>query len=54
MGGTNDFTVIPALDLKDGVVVHAKGGSRAGYPPIASPFGAADGASRQEQSEHAQ
>ena len=42
MGGTNDFTVIPALDLKDGVVVHAKGGSRAGYRPIASPFGAAD------------
>jgi HisA/HisF family protein len=42
MSDTNDFTVIPALDLKDGVVVHAKGGSRAGYPPIASPFGAAD------------
>jgi HisA/HisF family protein len=36
------FTVIPALDLKDGVVVHAKGGNRADYRPIASPFGAAD------------
>ena len=37
-----DFAVIPALDLKDGVVVHAKAGNRADYRPIASPFGAAD------------
>jgi phosphoribosylformimino-5-aminoimidazole carboxamide ribotide isomerase len=37
-----DFTVIPALDLKDGAVVHAKAGDRADYRPIASPFGAAD------------
>jgi phosphoribosylformimino-5-aminoimidazole carboxamide ribotide isomerase len=37
-----DFAVIPALDLKDGVVVQAKAGDRADYRPIASPFGAAD------------
>jgi HisA/HisF family protein len=37
-----DFAVIPALDLKDGAVVHAKAGDRADYRPIASPFGAAD------------
>ncbi len=37
-----DFAVIPALDLKDGAVVHAKAGNRASYRPIASPFGAAD------------
>jgi phosphoribosylformimino-5-aminoimidazole carboxamide ribotide isomerase len=37
-----DFAVIPALDLKDGAVVHAKAGDRAEYRPIASPFGAAD------------
>jgi HisA/HisF family protein len=36
-----DFAVIPALDLKDGSVVQAKGGNRADYRPIASPFGAA-------------
>jgi len=38
----NNFTVIPALDLKGGLVVHAIGGDRAAYSPIASPFGAAD------------
>jgi HisA/HisF family protein len=37
-----NFAVIPALDLKDGAVVHAKAGNRASYRPIASPFGAAD------------
>ena len=37
-----EFAVIPALDLKDGVVVQAKAGDRADYRPIASPFGAAD------------
>jgi HisA/HisF family protein len=37
-----DFAVIPALDLKDGAVVHAKAGNRADYRPIESPFGAAD------------
>ncbi|HSD92251.1 MAG TPA: HisA/HisF-related TIM barrel protein [Methyloceanibacter sp.] len=37
-----EFTIIPALDLKDGLVVHAKGGSRADYAPAESPFGAAD------------
>ena len=42
MDGTSNFTVIPALDLKGGVVVHAVAGNRADYRPIASPFGAAD------------
>jgi phosphoribosylformimino-5-aminoimidazole carboxamide ribotide isomerase len=42
MPPTNDFAVIPALDLKDDAVVHAKVGNRADYEPIASPFGAAD------------
>lgn len=40
-----DFAVIPVLDLKDGVVVHARAGKqahagkRAEYRPIATPFG---------------
>ncbi len=42
MSSLSDFTVIPALDIKDGVVVHAKAGPRADYRPISSPFGAAD------------
>jgi HisA/HisF family protein len=42
MDGMGDFAVIPALDLKDDVVVHAIAGNRADYRPIASPFGAAD------------
>jgi HisA/HisF family protein len=42
MGKTSEFSVIPALDLKEGIVVHAKAGNRADYAPIASPFGAAD------------
>lgn len=39
------FTVIPVIDLKDGVVVHARAGKqahagkRAEYRPIATPFG---------------
>lgn len=33
------FSVIPVLDLKDGVVVHARAGKRAEYRPIATPFG---------------
>jgi HisA/HisF family protein len=37
-----DFAVVPALDLKDGVVVQAKAGDRADYRPLSSPFGAAD------------
>jgi len=37
-----DFAVIPALDLKDGVAVHAKAGNRADYRPVESPFGPAD------------
>lgn len=41
MGETSEFTVIPALDLKDGSVVHAKAGNRLDYRPIESPFGAA-------------
>jgi len=42
MSTISDFTVIPALDLKDDFVVHAKEGNRAEYRPIKSPFGAAD------------
>jgi HisA/HisF family protein len=42
MNRMGNFAVIPALDLKDGAVVHAKAGDRAHYHPIASPFGAAD------------
>src|SRR5262245_787419 len=41
MSKTNDFTIIPALDLMDGNAVHAKAGPRAEYRPIASPFGQA-------------
>ena len=41
MGSLSDFTLIPALDIKDGVVVHAKAGARAEYQPVSSPFGAA-------------
>jgi phosphoribosylformimino-5-aminoimidazole carboxamide ribotide isomerase len=37
-----EFTLIPAVDLKDGIVVHAKAGNRIDYRPIASPFGAPD------------
>lgn len=42
MDGMSNFTVIPALDLKGGAVVHAVAGNRADYRPIASPFGTAD------------
>jgi phosphoribosylformimino-5-aminoimidazole carboxamide ribonucleotide (ProFAR) isomerase len=38
----NDFAIIPALDLKGGAVVHARGGARAEYRPIETPLGAAD------------
>ena len=38
----SDFTVIPALDLQDGAVVHAVAGDRTAYRRIASPFGPAD------------
>jgi HisA/HisF family protein len=37
----DEFTVIPALDLKGDTVVHAKSGNRADYRPIESPYGAA-------------
>jgi phosphoribosylformimino-5-aminoimidazole carboxamide ribotide isomerase len=37
----NDFAIIPAIDLKDGVVVHASGGERADYRPIETQLGAA-------------
>ena len=33
----NDFAIIPALDLKGGAVVHARGGARAEYRPIETP-----------------
>ena len=35
------FTVIPVIDLKGGVVVHARGGARADYRAIETPLGAA-------------
>jgi HisA/HisF family protein len=38
----NDFTIIPALDLKGGAVVHARAGARDAYRPIETPLGAAD------------
>lgn len=39
---TSNFSVIPVLDLKGGGVVHARGGKRADYRPLETPFGAAD------------
>jgi phosphoribosylformimino-5-aminoimidazole carboxamide ribotide isomerase len=42
MEKSNKFTVIPVLDLKEGVVVHARGGKRADYRPLETPFGRAD------------
>ena len=44
-GSIGDFAVIPVLDLKDGLVVHARAGKqaragkRAEYRPLATPFG---------------
>jgi phosphoribosylformimino-5-aminoimidazole carboxamide ribotide isomerase len=35
----NDFALIPVLDLKGGLVVHARGGKRADYRPIETPLG---------------
>jgi HisA/HisF family protein len=40
----NGFAVIPVIDLKDGMVVHASGGKRADYRPLETPFGPADDA----------
>jgi HisA/HisF family protein len=37
-----DFAIIPAVDLKGGVVVHARGGARAEYRSIETPLGSAD------------
>jgi HisA/HisF family protein len=41
MSTMNDFAIIPAIDLKDGAVVHASGGMRAAYRPIETPLGSA-------------
>ena len=38
----NDFAIIPALDLKGGAVVHARGGAREEYRPIETALGTAD------------
>jgi HisA/HisF family protein len=38
----NDFAIIPVIDLKDGRIVHARGGKRADYRPIESPLGSAN------------
>ena len=37
-----DFAIIPAIDLKGGLVVHARGGARADYRPIDTPLGSAE------------
>jgi phosphoribosylformimino-5-aminoimidazole carboxamide ribotide isomerase len=37
---SNDFTIIPVLDLKSGAVVHARAGDRANYRPIETPLAA--------------
>ena len=37
-----DFAIIPAIDLKDSLVVHARGGARSEYRPIKTPLGSAD------------
>jgi len=37
-----DFAIIPAIDLKNGLVVQARGGVRADYRPIKTPLGSAD------------
>ena len=34
------FSIIPVLDLKEGAVVHARGGDRARYAPVRSSLGA--------------
>ena len=34
MRDANDFTIIPTLDLKDGIAVHAVAGERADYLPV--------------------
>jgi HisA/HisF family protein len=38
----SEFAVIPVIDLKGGVAVHAKGGKRADYRPLETPFGPAN------------
>src|SRR5262245_5744850 len=38
----NDFAITPALDLKGGAVVHARGGAREEYRPIETALGTAD------------
>jgi phosphoribosylformimino-5-aminoimidazole carboxamide ribotide isomerase len=30
--------IIPVIDVKNGIVVHARGGDRAKYQPLASPL----------------
>jgi len=37
----SDFAVIPVIDLKGGLVVHARAGARAAYRPIETKLGAA-------------
>jgi HisA/HisF family protein len=38
----DDFSIIPVIDLKGGVVVHARGGKRAEYRPLESPLAPAE------------
>ena len=38
----DEFAVVPVIDLKGGLVVHARTGARAAYRPIETPLGPAD------------
>lgn len=35
---THAMRIVPVLDLRGGIVVHARGGARAGYAPLSSPL----------------
>ena len=35
---TRTMRIVPVVDLKDGIVVHARRGQRAGYAPLSSPL----------------
>ncbi|MGC1180327.1 MAG: HisA/HisF-related TIM barrel protein [Methyloceanibacter sp.] len=41
-GLMHDFAVVPVIDLKGGLVAHARTGARAAYRPIETPLGPAD------------
>lgn len=41
-GMASEFSIVPVIDLKGGVVVHARAGKRADYKPIETPLGPAE------------